>query len=107
MSNGERPQGQRFSQLYLERGAPGQDSVRMRRRIAALVRNFQPDGLMNIIETELGIDVPTGYEHIKWEAFFADAELKDVLDTVTLAAACLRNSDRRRGYNTGDATIKK
>jgi hypothetical protein len=76
MSNGERLQGQKFSQLCLERGAPGQDSVRMRRRIAALIRNFQPDGLINIIETELGIDVPTGYNHINWQAFFADAQLR-------------------------------
>ena len=103
MSNGERPQGQRFSQLYLERGAPGQDSVRMRRRIAALVRNFKPDGLMDVIETELGIDVPVSYDHIGWEDFFADAELRDVLDTVTLVAACMRNNDRKRGYHSGDA----
>ena len=36
MNDSQRPIGQRFSELYIERGAPERDSARMRRRLAAL-----------------------------------------------------------------------
>jgi hypothetical protein len=55
------PTGQRFSQVYIQRGEPTQDSPRMRRRLAALVDTF-PDlsGIQVVVPQKLGVDVPIG-----------------------------------------------
>ena len=97
----DRPEGELFSQLYLERGAPGQDSARMRNRVAALVLKHNPDGLYEKIKLRLGIDVPVGYNHIPWGEFFVGADLRDVLDTITLIYESLVPGDRR--FAAGDA----
>jgi len=80
------PEGERFTHLYLERGEAAQDSPRMRRRIAALVHSIDDlAGLSQEIESELGVSVPhTGYRY-DWHRFFETCELRDLLDTVTVA----------------------
>ncbi len=99
MSDADRPEGQRFSLLYIERGAPEQDSPRMRRRLAAVVSNIRAPGLVDLIAQRLGIDVPMGYNYIDWNRFFADAALRDVLDTITLVYEARQQEERsQRGF---------
>jgi hypothetical protein len=51
----EPSKGQRFSYVYLDRGEPTQDSVRMRRRIAVSIRDgVFFDYLPKVVEHDLG-----------------------------------------------------
>jgi hypothetical protein len=88
----EPPQGRRFSHIYLERGAPGSDSQRMRSRLAALTEDTAND-VHDEIERELGIHVRD------WRQFFKDGPLHDVLDTVTIIWRWLARKARSRGYH--------
>jgi hypothetical protein len=88
MPQNEPPSGARFSHVYFDRGEPRQDSARMRRRIAALIRTFPRDleGLGEAVEAEQGIDVPyIGMGGRNWEQFLNKCDLRDVLDLVTVA----------------------
>lgn len=83
---GKMPTGQRFSHVYLERGKPTKDSPRMRRRLAAYLSELNIDVRIKSVESihrELGVDVPAqvGYN---LRGFFDSAELKDVLDAITI-----------------------
>jgi hypothetical protein len=70
----EVPKGQRFTHVYVERGKPMQDSVRMRRRLASLVDTINgfhsedPEQLSRRAERELGIASPWS-EHRSWRDF--------------------------------------
>ena len=95
------PNGKRFSHVYLERGEPTLDSVRMRRRLASLISRT-PDlkdlGLK--ASDELGVVIPyvssyTGTDAHHWRAFLETCELRDVLDLVTIAYCYL--VEMRRG----------
>src|SRR5262249_26872651 len=82
------PIGQRFSQLYLKRGEPMQDSQRMRRRLAALFYTFRDltekqRDFTSIVSLRLGVDVPYNFTY-DWVALFRDAAIQDVLDLVTI-----------------------
>ena len=79
-----RPVGQRFSHVYQPRPRVGRDSQRFRTRLAAFVRrsDFKSD-LAPLLPQELGIKVPGGIYHPEWQAFFEDASVEDVLDTIT------------------------
>jgi hypothetical protein len=83
MPENARPQGHRFSHVYLDRGEPAQDSARVRRRLAALVTEL-PDlkDDLGVVPRELGADVRPG---TGWVTFFRECELKDVLDVITVA----------------------
>jgi hypothetical protein len=91
------PIGQRFSHVYIQRDEPTHDSVRMRRRLAALVDTF-PDlyGVNVVVRQKLGVDVPNYGGNIPWREFFADCALQDVLDFVTVAYWYL-DAKRRAG----------
>jgi hypothetical protein len=92
------PIGQRFSHVYIKRGEPAQDSARMRRRIAALVRTFLDlDDFDSVVPHELGIDVPSTVGSVDWPSFFRECSLQDVLDFVTLAYRHL-DAKKRTGY---------
>jgi hypothetical protein len=73
------PQGQRFSHIYIERSEPVQDSFRMRRRLASLIRDYRSQELSQRVGRELGIS--TGRS---WYELLEKCELKDVLDLVTI-----------------------
>ncbi len=82
-------QGKRFSQVYLERGAPARDSQRFRNRLSAyysehLSTNFR-DRIRNAMQQEAGIEVPWinnwGYDV---SAVFKKGDLRDVLDSITI-----------------------
>ena len=66
----------------------------MRRRISSLVRDTHGLGdFEREIEKELGVPVGAG-----WHSFFADCELRDLLDTVTIAYRYLRKAARSDRY---------
>lgn len=79
---------QRFSQLYLERGVPTRDSARFRNRLAAFFSenlsqryNFPAKQLY---ERETGSVVRFRGQAWIFADVFRDAELRDVLDAVTV-----------------------
>ena len=89
MSENEIPEGVLFSRAYLTRGEPLRDSQRFRRRLSAyLDQNFRDEGseIANRIHSEIGVDVPRQYKGYDLQAFFEKAELRDVLDTITIVA---------------------
>jgi hypothetical protein len=82
------PIGKRFSHVYLERREPVPDSQRMRTRVHALFRRLKfhetDIGAAEVIERKLGIAVPHtewGYNFDRW---FAQCELRDLLDAITV-----------------------
>ena len=88
MADDETPIGQLFSQVYIARGEVEKDSARFRRRMGAYVDQVLRDHkskFADVIQRELGVDVP-------WIAnwgpsiprFFEEAEIRDVLDSITL-----------------------
>jgi hypothetical protein len=95
MTNRTIPTGQRFSHVYVARGEPTSDSVRMRRRLSGLMFEMKTRGdLGGFLERELGVSLPyNGY--YDWHKFFASALLRDVLDTITIFMhfAQRKNSD--------------
>lgn len=92
--SGNLPSGQRFSHVYIERGSPLRDSPRFRRRLAEYLRAHVAQGhqystdlnsaIGGALQRELGVTVPShfGYD---LAAFFERAELRDVLDAITIA----------------------
>lgn len=86
--------GQRYSQTYLERGDPKDDSKRARRRIYRLFLANSLDEHVNHEEIELctGAVVPTGFYGPEWLNFFEECPLRDLLDLVTIIA---RNAAKR------------
>jgi hypothetical protein len=83
------PQGQRFSHAYVDRGEPTDDSVRMRRRIGSQIYEVKPlaEQLASEVRRELGIHVPYP---VNWPVFLEEAQLRDVLDLVTVAFRILQ-----------------
>lgn len=80
-------EGSRFSFLYLERGKPANDSDRFRTRLAVYFKeslNEYRNNIAPILGIELGVEVPyrTGYYDIP--AFFKKAQIRDVLDSITV-----------------------
>lgn len=61
MSNGESPVGQRFSQVYLDRGAPLRDSPRFRGRLAAYCQHRLDEGIASLARHGLAWLGAAGY----------------------------------------------
>jgi hypothetical protein len=81
--NSARPKGQRFSQTYLDRAVPTQDSERMRVRIGQLMYaaadvNWR-ERFAKYATSELGV-----YVDDYFPSFTKKAEVRDILDSVTL-----------------------
>ena len=86
------PEGQLFSRLYLERTAPAQDSIRFRIRLAGyFVENLASHywKLSRKIRTELGVQVRDRGQGPEIEDFFQTAEVRDVLDSISLVVKLL------------------
>lgn len=92
MTNGD-VKGNRFSLLYLERGTPVRDSKRFRIRLYAMMRDLctQDDlwPFSKMIRSRLGVIVPSGYHGSHWNEFFESAEIRDILDCITIFRDCL------------------
>lgn len=102
MDDTEGAKGERFSQVYLTTAELLEDSLRFRRRLAIPASKISgSNGLADLIHSELGIRVPVtgGYQsHYDWERFFEKTELRDVLDSITLAYRLIvTNSTARQG----------
>lgn len=84
------PVGRRFSHVYLGRGEPTQDSVRFRRRLSAFFHEKsalrgRKDQIVAVIHREVGVDIKwREYSGYDFRAFFDQAEIRDVLDSITL-----------------------
>ena len=78
--------------VYMERGEPQQDSARMRRRLAELVRSSHDlRDVANAFKGELGIDIPYPSN---WPVFFRDCDLQDVsiASRSLIATSCARRA---------------
>jgi hypothetical protein len=89
------PTGLRFSLNYVERGHALPDSVRFRRRLAALFSECLPsnEDFAGHFQRETGAELPWGSYGVLWTEFLTTGELRDVLDMVTVLAGVL--GDRR------------
>jgi hypothetical protein len=102
--NSDIPEGGRFSHVYVSRGEPTDDSTRMRRRLASLVEEFTGlDGLGSRLKKELGVRLPYDVAGLDWDEFFAKCELRDLLDTVTIAWQYLNVRVRTERYAPSSA----
>jgi hypothetical protein len=84
LSQGDVPQGQRFSLVYLRRDEQLEDSERMRRRLGATIENFQIGDFNQYLVRQLGLE----YKYLNgmkaWVDYFLTLELRDALDAVTI-----------------------
>lgn len=89
----------RFSKLYLERGQPTRDSERFRNRLSAYFRDNLHDVEYRcrlLYESETGAKVPWVGGGWDFSAVFEQAELRDVLDAVTITFRTLLGERRDR-----------
>jgi len=95
--NNDPSKGERFSHVYLQRGEPSDDSVRMRHRLASLIQSTKDLELLGWeARKEIGVSVPAMGNLYDWERFLKAAELRDVLDLITVAWRLLAEKMRRR-----------
>jgi hypothetical protein len=83
------PIGERFSQIYIEKGAAAGDSQRMRRRLAALIYEYPSLWHNGELEKAAKVRIGVRYEGGGWEDQLPKWSLQDVLDLVTVAYAVL------------------
>src|SRR3981081_1277005 len=103
MADTEKPKGELYSRLYIERGELKSDGTRLRERIIAQVHSFQmPFQLADQIHQKLGVIVPMGYERANWDRFFRECEIEDLLSAITLARRVL---SVQHGRSDADAWV--
>lgn len=97
----------RFSQLYVPRVAPLRDDKRMRERLYAILPGNVCQILGEQLQSELGVAPPWGTSGVNWQAFYRAGELRDVLDSITLASEIMRRrySFLRDDYHRSVARI--
>jgi hypothetical protein len=85
------PSGQRFSQTYLSSPDLLPDSARMRLRLGHSYGQFFLGDFGNILARELGVyvDSPASQRGYYWPPFLEKAELRDVLDSLTIRYASM------------------
>src|SRR5664279_1561126 len=76
------PLGERFTDVYVQRGKPTSDSPRMRRRIAPFLVDYGPK-FEKHAEQELGIDTPWSTSKT-WTACLEERPIGNVLILVTV-----------------------
>lgn len=89
----QRPVGQRYSLVYMDRPMSIRDSERLRRRLLIAFQDcgFDKAGALHReVERKIGVPVPTGYGgYVGWPRFFEDCAVDVLLDTITIAAGHL------------------
>ena len=94
MATKEIPTGELFSRVYLERTAPVRDSPRFRTRLDGFFYQNLYDHrgqLSDEITTELGVSLNTTFGGgPDLTLFFATAEIRDILDTISLITRILQ-----------------
>ncbi|WP_041926859.1 hypothetical protein [Methylocystis sp. SC2] len=82
----EGDQARLFSRLYLEHGPPTRDSARMRRRLVEVWPAVNEQQIASWITKRLGVEVPRDWHgEPVWSRYLSDADLRDVLDAITIA----------------------
>lgn len=105
----DKVEGQKFSQLYLEKGAPAKDSNRARNRLLRFyTENFDDftNTIVREIERETGAIVPMvmGYN---MSGFFRNCELRDLLDTITIIFQYCRSNRLIKSANDWHEFVSK
>lgn len=99
MADGSSTAGELFSRIYIEKGRPRADSVRFRARLAAKIDSFtfSESATARLILEETGAVVTKGGSINRsvyyYETFIKNAELRDLLDVITLIYRSLQSSD--------------
>jgi hypothetical protein len=89
-------EGKRFSQVYLDKGSPVNDSVRMRNRLSAFYRDNldrHTSYIVQIIHRETGAKVRLGYERYIFTDFIEKCDICDLLDSITLIFQYLQGTE--------------
>lgn len=88
MANDDAPRGERFSHVYISHPDLLADSQRMRRRMGHILYRFGPEDLYAILNRELGTNLSALNSNLEfyWPNAMAKAELRDVLDAITVVA---------------------
>ena len=79
--------GQKFSQVYIEKGVALPDSARMRNRLSAVSFDYTGNHsfkLAKLIMRETGAKMPYFAQSYSFAKFFETCELRDLLDSITL-----------------------
>lgn len=82
--------GNRFSQIYLERGNPTKDSERLRVRLSGYIWNHlrsYESGLTDLLRLEVGVNV-SNFGSLS--SFVHKGQMRDVLDSITFLFALAR-----------------
>lgn len=91
-----KPEGSRFTQIYVEQAAPLPDSPKARRRVGSTLQTIggyvTNRDISLFLETELGINVPV-YQAYDWPEQTIKLSLHDFLDTITLVTRHLARSN--------------
>jgi hypothetical protein len=102
----EVPIGARFSHVYLERGAPVEDSQRVRRRVAALIDTIRDlEGFAGTVPGELGVDIIWSGMGPDWAHTLNRFSIRDFLDLVTVASRYLASKRRTGMFDTRAADL--
>lgn len=92
MDKSQTPVGELFARVYLERGAPAQDSVFFRNRLDAFLQaqHYKDYGELSVyLKREAGLIVTSSYHQsfgvfYDFSGFFTKSPIKHVLSTITL-----------------------
>lgn len=97
------PFGARYSQVHLQRGDPVPDSVRLRRRVSAFVKNQLSDHgavCWQALEQRLGATSSQGHYHYKVEDFVLNSNFIDFADSISVLYDALREEFRKQRYSS-------
>src|SRR6266851_6708250 len=92
----ERPKGQRFSHVYIDRSMNVADSARIRRRVTMLFFQVGANDIGDIgsyLTAETGEPIPI-YSGYDWHGYFSDCPLDTFLDSLTLIFARLSRASQ-------------
>lgn len=93
-------EGKLFSRQYLDPGAATLDSVRFRTRLYGYFQRYVQDRLHHVVESfirsDLGVKVPNHGTGAIFSRFFDQAEMRDVLDTITIVSNVLGSAGYTR-----------
>lgn len=95
--------GERFSQVYLDKGTPTCDSIRMRNRVSAAhweILHSNRGGVIKLIQQETGAKVPYVGAVQSLASFFEQCEIRDFLDSITIIYKYYENQRMQRIANS-------
>lgn len=84
-----RPQGQKFSQIYREKGEPVDDSMKFRRRLAYAIHGEEDVDLIDHVRRETGLKIYTDFSPDQWISVIASLDMDQVLDLITIVSSHL------------------